>query len=192
MGKIVVLDSDDFSRARLADILGRAGFDQACSVQSAPGDDEEGAVYLCIGEQDEKGLQILENDRFARPVRVGALLDRLQKHMAGADKSPSGEKQVIGPYTLDPESSSLIHKKTGEEVRLTDKEKHILEFLARHDGGIVERRALLDEVWGYAENVETHTLETHIYRLRQKIEDDPAAPQILVTEDHGYRLKAAD
>ena len=75
-----------------------------------------------------------------------------------------------------------------EAVQLTEKERDLLLALHRRGGAIVTRRELLDEVWGYGDGIETHTLETHIYRLRQKIEDDPANPVHLMTEEPGYRL----
>ena len=76
----------------------------------------------------------------------------------------------------------------GGTIRLTDKEVHILSFLAVQEGASVLRETLLEEVWGYARSVETHTLETHLYRLRQKIEDDPSRPALLMTDEKGYRL----
>ena len=74
-----------------------------------------------------------------------------------------------------------------KRVRLTEKETNILKYLQRA-GGTVSREVLLHEVWGYNPAVSTHTLETHIYRLRQKIEKDPSHAQLLLTESGGYRL----
>ena len=82
--------------------------------------------------------------------------------------------------TLVTEDDSKIH--------LTEKETNILKFLYRADTNVVPRDTLLQEVWGYNAAVMTHTLETHIYRLRQKIEQDPANVQLLLTEAGGYRL----
>jgi DNA-binding response OmpR family regulator len=73
-------------------------------------------------------------------------------------------------------------------IRLTEKEAAILKFLYRAGTRAVARQVLLNEVWGYNAAVTTHTLETHIYRLRQKIEPDPANARLLVTEGGGYRL----
>ncbi len=66
----------------------------------------------------------------------------------------------------------------------------ILYVLNRSTDGVVARDVLLHEVWGYNAGVTTHTLETHIYRLRQKIEPDPSNARLLVTESGGYRLVA--
>ena len=96
---------------------------------------------------------------------------------------------TIGPYTFRPSSKLLMNPKGGK-VRLTEKETAILRFLYRAGKHVVGRDVLLREVWGYNSNVTTHTLETHIYRLRQKIEDDPAHATILVTDAVGYRLMA--
>jgi DNA-binding response OmpR family regulator len=73
-------------------------------------------------------------------------------------------------------------------VRLTEKETAILKYLYRAGAKVVNRETLLSEVWGYNSGVTTHTLETHVYRLRQKMERDPSAAVILVTEPGGYRL----
>ena len=82
----------------------------------------------------------------------------------------------------------LINEESDNKIRLTEKETAILKFLYRSGDKPVSRDVLLDEVWGYNSGVTTHTLETHIYRLRQKIEEDPSNAQILVTEQGGYRL----
>jgi len=93
----------------------------------------------------------------------------------------------IGPFTFQPGSKHLINDKGGK-LRLTEKETAILRFLYRAGQAVVTRDVLLREVWGYNSNVTTHTLETHIYRLRQKIERDPGKSQLLITEAGGYKL----
>jgi DNA-binding response OmpR family regulator len=128
-----------------------------------------------------------ENDdgltRLAKPFRITALVQALGKLLA----HPGGDAPFrIGPYDFHPSAKLLVD---GErKIRLTEKETDILRYL-RTASGIVPRQTLLGEVWGYGPQVATHTLETHIYRLRKKIEIDPDAP-ILVTEDGGYRLCA--
>src|SRR6516165_8336810 len=94
---------------------------------------------------------------------------------------------TIGSYTFRPSSKILLNQK-GNKVRLTEKETAILRYLYRADQRPVSRETLLQEVWGYNSGVTTHTLETHIYRLRQKFENDAATPAILVTEAGGYKL----
>ena len=94
---------------------------------------------------------------------------------------------AIGDYTFKPQERSLV-RKTGEAVALTDREADILAYLVRHRHAPVSRDALLKNVWQYQEGVDTHTLETHIYRLRQKIESSAADPRILLTVEGGYRL----
>jgi DNA-binding response OmpR family regulator len=122
--------------------------------------------------------------------RIGAVLDRISgatpRHLAH-DVSEAGV--VLGPYLFFPAEGYLAQ---GErQTRLTEKERDILLTLLAAQGGVVRRSVLLDRVWGYASGVETHTLETHIYRLRQKIETDPARPQILLTAEDGYALNGA-
>src|SRR5690606_22721894 len=94
---------------------------------------------------------------------------------------------VFGPYSLNAFSHELAGP-GGKVIRLTEKESHILRLLVASGGQAVSRKRLLDDVWQYADGIQTHTLETHIYRLRQKIEDDPAQPKILLTDEAGYRL----
>ncbi|WP_307718718.1 helix-turn-helix domain-containing protein [Azospirillum sp. B4] len=94
----------------------------------------------------------------------------------------------IGPYEFRAVARVLRAGEDGTETRLTDKEAQILAYLYRAEGAIVSRERLLDQVWNYNEGVTTHTLETHIYRLRQKMERDPANAVLLVTEPGGYRL----
>ena len=94
----------------------------------------------------------------------------------------------IGPFVFRPSAKLLTEEEGGQKVRLTEKETSILKYLYRAGSRVVSRDTLLSEVWGYNAGVTTHTLETHIYRLRQKIERNPSEAQILVTEPGGYRL----
>ena len=94
---------------------------------------------------------------------------------------------TIGPYTFRPSSKILLNPE-GNEVRLTEKETGVLRYLCRAGQRPVSRETLLQEVWGYNSGLTTHTLETHIYRLRQKIEKDATSPAILVTQADGYTL----
>jgi DNA-binding response OmpR family regulator len=131
------------------------------------------------------GLESGANDYVAKPFRFAVLLARiralLRQHEASEDAV-----FTIGSYTFRPSSKMLLNQ--GNKVRLTEKETSILRYLFRAGQKPVSRETLLREVWGYNSGVTTHTLETHIYRLRQKIEKDAAAPIILVTESHGYKL----
>ena len=134
------------------------------------------------------GLEVrCQSDYITKPFRFAVLLAariraQLRQHEASEDAV-----FAIGPYTFRPSSKLLLSPK-GSKVRLTEKETAILRFLYRAGQKPVSRETLLQEVWGYNSGVTTHTLETHIYRLRQKVEKDAAAPAILVTEAGGYKL----
>ncbi len=119
-----------------------------------------------------------------KPLRLGALLDRQQTELPRYLQSIS--PIILGPYRFFPAENYL---ETGSStIRLTEKERDILLLLLDAAPNAVDRQEMLDRVWGYASGVETHTLETHIYRLRQKIEPRPAKPSLLVTDGEGYRL----
>ncbi len=121
------------------------------------------------------------------PLRLGHFIDRLKYHLKRVAMKNTKSTINIRDMVLDVQEGHLI-KKGQPPIILTEKEVTILSFLAEQKGQAVARQTLLDNVWGYANTVETHTLETHIYRLRQKIEDDPSTPSIVITEDEGYRL----
>ena len=133
------------------------------------------------------GLDAGANDYVTKPFRLGVLLARLRAHIRQQERSDDAVF-TIGPYTFQPSAKMLVDNETQKKVRLTDKEAAILKFLFRAGDRVVGRDVLLDEVWGYNAGVTTHTLETHVYRLRQKIERDPSNARILVTEPGGYRL----
>lgn len=132
------------------------------------------------------GLDAGANDYVTKPFRFGVLLARIRAHLRSHEQSEDAVFK-IGPYSFRP-SAKLLTDATERKVRLTEKETAILKFLYRAGAKVVGRDVLLTEVWGYNSGVTTHTLETHIYRLRQKIEADPSNAEILVTEAGGYRL----
>ena len=123
----------------------------------------------------------------SRPFRLGALVARLRALVARFEKSAEIEV-VVGPYRFRPVARLLSRAEGGDAVRLTEKETAILGYLLCAGNTVTGRDTLLAAVWGYNANVTTHTLETHVYRLRQKIEDDPANARLLITEPGGYRL----
>ena len=133
------------------------------------------------------GLDAGANDYMTKPFRFGVLLARIRAHIRQHERSDDAIF-AIGPYTFQPSAKQLFDNETEKKIRLTDKETAILKYLYRSGSLVVGRDVLLDEVWGYNAGVTTHTLETHVYRLRQKIERDPSNAQILVTEPGGYRL----
>lgn len=142
------------------------------------------------GEADTiMGLESGANDYVTKPFKLGVLLARIRAQLRQFEQS---EDAVfgIGPYTFRPASKLLLdNEKAGKKVRLTEKETAILKYLLRAGLKPVPRETLLAEVWGYNAGVSTHTLETHIYRLRQKIERDPGAARLLITDPGGYRLQ---
>ena len=132
------------------------------------------------------GLEFGANDYVNKPFRFAVLLARIRVQLRQHEMSEDATFQ-IGSYVFFP-SGKLLTSASGEKLRLTEKETAILLYLNRAKGIVVSRDELLREVWGYNANVTTHTLETHIYRLRQKIEANPANAQLLVTDAGGYRL----
>jgi len=133
-----------------------------------------------------EGLESGANDYVTKPFRLGVLLARLRAHLRQHEHSEDAVLQ-IGPYVFRPNIKMLVDEAANKKIRLTEKETAILKYLYRASEA-VGRDTLLGEVWGYNAGVTTHTLETHVYRLRQKIERDPSNAEILVTESGGYKL----
>lgn len=204
--RILLADVDDVLRASLGEQLENEGFDilEARNFEQARAAVREPLAFAIIGLGEAAAMSLRELglacpmlllcDRdtqtsqpcIVKPFRFSALLARL--HGLNTHQG-TGEGSVvkIGPYTFYP--SAKLLQSANRKVRLTEKETNILKFLYA-SAGTVPRDILLHEVWGYGPAVATHTLETHIYRLRKKIEQDPARAQILLTEDGGYRLSA--
>ena len=147
-------------------------------------------IMLTAADSDADTILALDsgaNDYVTKPFKLGVLLARLRAQLRQHEQSEDAVF-TIGPYTFRPSAKTLVHNDNNKKVRLTEKETSILKYLYRSGASVVGRDALLGEVWGYNAGVTTHTLETHVYRLRQKIEADPSNAQILVTEPGGYRL----
>jgi DNA-binding response OmpR family regulator len=126
------------------------------------------------------------NDYIIKPFKLAVLLARIRAHLRQHEHSEDAVF-AIGPLSFKPAAKMLLSE-TGSKVHLTEKETLMLKHLYRAGGKAVTRRELLEEVWGYNSGVTTHTLETHVYRLRRKIEEDFSHPQLLLTEGGAYKL----
>jgi DNA-binding response OmpR family regulator len=157
-------------------ILRREGFKSPIIMLTAQDSDSDEIL----------GLESGANDYVTKPFRFSVLLARIRAALRQHDQSED-VVFTIGQYSFQP-AAKLLEASDGNKVRLTDKETSILKYLYRQGPKTITRDVLLKEVWGYNNRVTTHTLETHIYRLRQKIERDPSNARLLVTEDGGYRL----
>ena len=157
-------------------ILRRSGF--SAPIIMLTGHDTDSDTIL--------GLEAGANDYVVKPFKLAVLLARIRAHMRQHERSEDAV-YTIGRFTFHPSQKVMIDENQ-HKTRLTEKEASILKFLYRAGKTTVNRDTLLHEVWGYNSSVTTHTIETHIYRLRQKIERDPAHAEILVTEAGGYRL----
>jgi DNA-binding response OmpR family regulator len=148
-------------------------------------------ILMLTGATEEhdmiSGLDAGASDYVIKPFRIGELMARLRAQLRQHAAAEDAE-YAIGAFRFQPARKLLVAAETGARIRLTDKETAILRHLHRAVGQVVPRDALLGAIWGYNSEVNTHTLETHIYRLRQKIEADSANATLLVTAPGGSRL----
>ncbi len=140
-------------------------------------------LHLGMNEQER------EKKYYAAPVRLGEVCDEIIYHTKQSEIKKSLKPIKIGPFMLLPQKNIMEDQKEKSSVKVTDKEMDILLYLFRQSPNKVTRTDMLHNIWRYSESIETHTLETHIYRLRQKIETNPAEPKILMTDDEGYYLQ---
>ncbi len=175
---IILLDVD------MPDMDGR----EACRLMRKAG--VTAPVIMLTGADTDAdqilGLESGANDYVCKPFKFAVLLARIRAHLRSHEQSEDAVFEV-GPYEFRP-AHKLLLTSDEKKIRLTEKETNILKYLYRASPKPVSRDELLHEVWGYNANVTTHTLETHVYRLRQKIEIDPAQARLLLTESGGYRL----
>ena len=175
---LVIMDVGlpDMDGREAVKVLRRGGF--KAPVIMLTGQDSESDTIL--------GLEAGANDYVTKPFRFAVLLARIRAQLRQYDQSEDAVF-AIGRYTFRP-AAKLLTDDRGGKIRLTEKETAILKYLYRAGEKVITRDVLLHEVWGYNSGVTTHTLETHIYRLRQKIERDPTNAELLVTEAGGYKL----
>lgn len=134
---------------------------------------------------DEIILSAEEQSFLQKPMIMGRVLSNIERILK------QGDEPVligIGPFMLDKIANCLMGA-SGESIKITEKERDMLLYLKANAPDSVSRQDLLESVWGYGENINTHTLETHIYRLRQKIEKNTSEPELLITDGDGYRLE---
>ena len=177
---LIILDAGlpDMNGLDVCKLMRRAGINTP--VIMLTGADTEADAVL--------GLDWGANDYVTKPFKMGLLLARIHAQLRQYDRN-EGAIFTIGPYTFRPAAKIMIDTANGDrKIRLTEKETAILKYLFRAGETVIGRDVLLNEVWGYDSGVTTHTLETHVYRLRQKIERDPSNAEILITEPGGYRL----
>ncbi len=162
---IIIIDGDDKKATGLA--------------QSLPG---LASTLLVLG-----GLGENENvtETFTKPLRLGHFITRLRYY---AETAPLLRNQTIifGSYRLEPQNRRLCRTDKEEIIKLTEKETALLVFLGTR-GVPATRQEILATVWGYDERIDTHTLETHIYQLRRKL--DESGGEFLVNEAGAYRLQ---
>jgi len=145
-------------------------------------------LTAAIGDLDTiGGLDAGANDYVTKPFKFAVLLARIRAQLRSHEQSEDAVFR-LGPYEFRPAAKILVDERQ-KKIRLTEKETSILKYLYRAGEKPVARDELLTEVWGYNAGVTTHTLETHVYRLRQKIEPDPTNARLLLTEAGGYRLQ---
>ena len=170
--------------------VGLPDMDGREAVKILRGEGFKAPIVMLTGHDSDAdeilGLEFGANDYITKPFRFSVLLARIRAALRQHDQSED-VVFTIGPYSFQP-ANKLLETADGNKVRLTDKETNILKYLYRQGPKTITRDILLKEVWGYNNRVTTHTLETHIYRLRQKIERDPSNARLLVTEEGGYRL----
>ena len=176
---LILLDVD------LPDMDGR----EACRLLRQSGVSTPIIMLTAQGSETDTvmGLDAGANDYVTKPFRFAVLLARIRAHLRSHEQSEDAVF-AIGPYEFRPAAKVLLDPK-GRKIRLTEKETNILKYLYRAGTKAVSREELLTEVWGYNAGVTTHTLETHIYRLRQKIEPEPGQARLLLTDAGGYRLQ---
>ncbi|HKW52640.1 MAG TPA: response regulator transcription factor [Stellaceae bacterium] len=130
-------------------------------------------------------------DYLVKPVRANLLMARLRAHLRQYEQCEAASIPM-GPFVLRVGEKVLLDIASGKEIRLTARETDLLKYLHRAGDRTVSQSRLLTDVWGYHASVDTHTVQTHVHRLRRKIGDDRRTGKLIVTDGHGYRLASAD
>jgi DNA-binding response OmpR family regulator len=132
--------------------------------------------------------EFLIDEVIFKPFKVSTLIRHVYELINRPRDIPRQHNQ-FGSYTFIPDEKLLVHLDEHKQIRLTEKETAILQKLAAVKGKVVSRHTLLEEVWGYKTGVDSHTLETHMYRLRRKIEENGNEGPVLITATNGYKIE---
>lgn len=169
---VTIIEDDEKFAPLLISALKSYGFDDVKILGSS---EEAKSSEIVLSAQTHSFL--------SKPLRFGALLEKLSL----PDQDNGSSLISLGPFELDIIMNILKDEK-GQTIKITEKERNILLTLMECAPLMLKREELLEKIWGYGEGINTHTLETHIYRLRQKIEKNASEPEFLKTEKDGYRL----
>ena len=176
----------------------------------------EDYVFIDAGSSDKADIVIIDDDMLAlnkikhkgplfyltsdptlsvtatqivqKPIILSEFLDELRSCINIFENSEDGFFS-FNRYVVRPISKDILNQRNKEKTKLTEKEIAILKYLYKNKDRLVSKNELLQEVWGYSPDVSTHTIETHIYRLRQKVEQGDPDAQLILTVDGGYQLK---
>jgi DNA-binding response OmpR family regulator len=165
---------------RVLRTLREEGFDRPVLILSARGEETDKVLGFHLGADDyvSKPFGLLE---------LLARVDALLRRASGENKARLADPVVFGDVTVDP--GTHIVRRRGESVPLRPKEYDLLIALLRRRGQVASRTDLLAEVWGYAGEVYSRTVDTHVAELRRKLEENPAEPRyVLTVRKTGYRL----
>lgn len=184
-GSVAVLSNDRLFIQAVGEVLSQAGIAVMAGASAADLTLVDSAAAPEVPSVEISGQVLHVPDRPGQ--RLGWIADRVI-HRLHAAAAPVEVEFAFGPYRYDPSRMALVRKDRADSVSLTEKERDILLRLFREGGTTLDRKILLEDVWGYGSGIETHTLETHIYRLRQKIEENPSSPAYLLTAENGYSL----
>lgn len=144
------------------------------------------AIILLKQDSDSIESSTLNNVIY-KPFSLNSFLDQLHSSINLFENSSEGIL-CFNKYELHPVSKEILNLRNNEFIKLTEKEVAIIKYLYKAKDKIVSKNELLQEVWEYSPEVSTHTIETHIYRLRQKVEQDDESAQLITTLDGGYQL----
>lgn len=155
-----------------------------CAPDQVPSTPDENALFLGLEKPDHIPEQLFFSLHLPQPLRLAVLLRRLETRLHQQKNPP-----VLHIMDAILDTRSREWRVRDSIIDLTEKEVATILYLWQTPNAVT-REDLLRDVWEYAADTDTHTIETHIYRLRQKIEQDPSRPDYLLTEKDGYQLAA--
>jgi DNA-binding response OmpR family regulator len=172
------------------------GFDLCRRMRKIPAIGRTPVIFLtarCDEVDRVLGLEIGGDDYVTKPFSPRELMARVKAHLRRGEEEKSQEASPellhLGPFTLDRAAHRLSLR--DQELTLTSTEFRLLEFFLTHPGRAYSREQLLEEVWGQQHYVSPRTVDVHVRRLRERIEEQADAPQYLATvRGFGYRFEA--